>query len=258
MVAFMSAWHGDEAVKAKYIARVEAHRLADEIIRGVGWEDGKGCAVGCTFDNYDHARGPVEIGVPEWLMWLEDAIFEGLPYEKAILWPTQFLSAIPVGANLEPVRWQLAILRHKRQLEVLAANREPYAREVEQALQLTVEFCEMMLTETAKSLATEAAREAWSADAAEAAWSAAVSAAEAARSAAVLATEAAEAAAESAVSAAESAVSAEESVESAAWSAWLAGLAGSTVWAAESAGLAHYEWEAETLLVLLRDTVNAI
>lgn len=29
---------------------------ADNIIRGTGWEDGKGCAIGCTLEKYDHAR----------------------------------------------------------------------------------------------------------------------------------------------------------------------------------------------------------
>ena len=76
------AYHNDEAIKEKYLNRLRAHREADELVQGVGWEhNGKtrGCAVGCTFDAYEHSRGPVEIGVPETLIYFQDAIFEGLP-----------------------------------------------------------------------------------------------------------------------------------------------------------------------------------
>jgi hypothetical protein len=236
MVATMVSWHGDPTLKAKYLARVEAHRLADQLIQGVGFEGGKGCAVGCTFDNYDHSRGPIKIGVPEWLMRLEDVIFEGLPKGAAMLWPTQFLEAIPVGTNLEPVRWRLAILRHKRQLEVLATNPEPYAREVEQALHLTISYCEMMLTapESAAGSANWASISASISASIDTAESAEKSAANSARSAA------------------------NSAANSAAYSAD-ADSANSAISAAYSAaGSAHYEWEAETLLLLLRETAITI
>jgi len=100
----MQAYHNQQSVKDKYVNRVRAHRQADNLIQGLGWEDGKGCSVGCTFEAYDHSRGPVEIGVPEWLMRLNDAIFEGLPKDKAKLWPERFLGAINIGADLETVK----------------------------------------------------------------------------------------------------------------------------------------------------------
>ena len=113
----LRAFHGDPAIKAKYLARVRMHRELDHLTQGVGWEsDGetKGCAVGCTLDAYDHTRYPIEIGLPEWLAHIEDAIFEGLPYATAMAWPERFLTAIPVGADVEPVRHQLAIRRLDR------------------------------------------------------------------------------------------------------------------------------------------------
>lgn len=63
----MLSFHNDIAVKQKYLDRVMAHQKADNIIRGTGWSNGKGCAVGCTLENYDHSRYPIELGVPEWL-----------------------------------------------------------------------------------------------------------------------------------------------------------------------------------------------
>lgn len=96
----MIAFHGDWDIKARYLARVKAHRAADELIQGTGWEGGKGCAVGCTLDAYNHRLYPLELGIPENLARLEDIIFEHLRNSEAMMWPTKFLTAIPVGADL--------------------------------------------------------------------------------------------------------------------------------------------------------------
>jgi len=93
----METFHGDKKIKAKYLKRLKAHAKADEIIQGIGWKNGKGCAVGCTLENYKHRQYEVELGIPEWLAYLEDRIFEGLQKEDAMKFPVQFLSAVPVG-----------------------------------------------------------------------------------------------------------------------------------------------------------------
>lgn len=62
----MQAYLNDPKIKRKYINRVKAHRKADELVQGVGWESNgttRGCAVGCIFNGYDHSCGPEEIGV---------------------------------------------------------------------------------------------------------------------------------------------------------------------------------------------------
>ena len=98
------AYHGDPAIKEKYLARVEAHRLADEILQGFGyWFDGKGCAVGCTLHGDDHGDYESELGIPEPIARLEDVIFEGLPVELARAWPSRFLAAIKPSADLSQV-----------------------------------------------------------------------------------------------------------------------------------------------------------
>lgn len=99
----MKAFHGDPAIKAKYLARVEAHRKADEVVQGQYWEQGRGCAVGCTIHGDDHSKYERELGIPESIAHLEDGIFEGLPPEEARDWPGQFLESIPVGADLDLV-----------------------------------------------------------------------------------------------------------------------------------------------------------
>jgi hypothetical protein len=100
----MRAFHNNPNVKTKYLNRVMAHAAADEIIKGEHWEKGKGCAVGCTIHSSDHTEYEKQLGIPTWLARVEDKIFEGLPLDKAKEWPTKFLSAIHIGADLEKVK----------------------------------------------------------------------------------------------------------------------------------------------------------
>lgn len=100
----LKAFHSDRKIKAKYLRRVRAHQKADEIIKGVFWKNGRGCAVGCTIHSSEHKAYETELGIPEWLARVEDTIFEGLPLDRAKLWPQQFLSSTKVGANLEAVK----------------------------------------------------------------------------------------------------------------------------------------------------------
>lgn len=227
----MLSFHNDATIKAKYIARVEAHRIADEIVQGEGFKrNGKvrACAIGCTLDAYDHSRYPVELGLPEWFAHLEDRIHENVPLERAKLWPGQVLDAIPIGVNIELVKDQLAILRLERLLPALIANKEPYARECENALRGVIAFLQQRLGGEFANDAAYSAAYSTAYSAAEAAYSTAYSAAYSARSAAYSARSAADSAVDSAYSAARSAYSA-YSAYSAAW-----------------------QLEADTLLMLLR------
>jgi len=106
----MVAYLGDPDLKARVLAGLEAHRAADEIVQGVYWENGRGCAVGCVLHDLnprrpasDHTRFEDELGIPEQLAWLIDGIFEALPAEHAKDWPLRVMAAIPVGADLSGV-----------------------------------------------------------------------------------------------------------------------------------------------------------
>jgi hypothetical protein len=103
----MLSYHSNPSIKAKYLARVEGHAEADEIIKGRYWEAGKGCAVGCTIHGDAHGDFEIELGIPRILAWLEDVIFEGLPNRLAKTWPERFLSSIEPGTDLSRVAWQL-------------------------------------------------------------------------------------------------------------------------------------------------------
>ena len=88
------AYFGKDSIKQKYVNRMKNHIKADELVRGIGFEDCKGCAVGCTLDNYNHKSYETELGLPEWLARLEDTIFEGMSEEKSKQFPLLLLQSI--------------------------------------------------------------------------------------------------------------------------------------------------------------------
>jgi len=99
----LRAFHDSAELKQHYLDRVRRHREADNLVQGTGWENGRGCAVGCVLEAYDHSRYPSELGIPRVLAHLEDRLFERLPRAEAMTWPERFLGAIRPGADLAPV-----------------------------------------------------------------------------------------------------------------------------------------------------------
>jgi hypothetical protein len=99
----MLAFHGKQEIKDKYIARVKSHYKADEIIKGKYWENGKGCAIGCTIHGSSHSAYEKELGISRIIARLEDGIFQALPNDVAKKFPLRFLNAIKVGADLSGV-----------------------------------------------------------------------------------------------------------------------------------------------------------
>jgi len=222
----MEAFHNNLDIKHKYLERVRAHRKADNLIQGIGWANGRGCAVGCTLEAYDHSLYPLELGIPEWLARLEDAIFEKIPNDKAMLWPERFLAAINPGADLEKVKMPFIVHVLNQTIASMDAcvfdrDKNPdVVKVIEGSRAAVVEMIrchrdglDLAAAKSAAESAASAASAAWSASAASAAWSAKSAAARSAKSAAESAAFAAARSAES------TAWSAARSAESAAWSA---------------------------------------
>jgi len=199
----MKAFHNDTEVKKKYLSRVEHHIKVDNLIRGKGWDGSKGCAVGCTLEKYDHKAYETELGIPEWLARVEDALFEGMNLEKSKTFPKEFLESINPGSDLDKIKAPFLIMVLRRSLEHFDHEKYP---DIYQAVQSVIDLYEIGEAPPNQFQAAEAAAEAaWAAEAAEAAraesvW-AAGAAAEAAAGAAARA--AAEAAAGAAARAAE-------------------------------------------------------
>ena len=231
----MLSFNNDPSLKALHVAQAEQHAAADMLMAGTfGAMDGdtfKGCYVGCFAHEIDPTTGNYhEVvasnrGLPEWLVRLQDSMFEGLPAEDRPSFHVELARRIPVGVNLEPVQHWIAIARIDRLLTIQRKSLEAnHAHGVHEAVQQTIAALEVgrRAHEAAAGGNTcELSAAAWSAESAaesaarSAAWSAARSAAWSARSAAW----SAESAAWSAARSARSARSAAWSAESAAWSA---------------------------------------
>ena len=97
------SFHEDPAIKEKYLNRLHSHYKADEIIKGKYWENGKGCAVGCTIHSSSHDAYETELGISWQLAIIEDNIFEKLENGDAKKFPIQFLESIPIGIDTELV-----------------------------------------------------------------------------------------------------------------------------------------------------------
>ncbi len=106
----------DPALKAAFLMEITKHEEADALAKGTyGKMNGsfKGCAIGCSLHSLNilqgkkgaarhahtdqHARYEAELGLPTWLAYLEDHIFESLSDEESRTWPREFTEAIPVG-----------------------------------------------------------------------------------------------------------------------------------------------------------------
>ena len=93
----------NKSTQRKYIDRAIKHRKADEIIKGLYWKDGKGCCVGCLAHANDEAHEALEkqTGIPEWLSWLADSLFEGLDDGEYQTFPERFITAMPKNKTPE-------------------------------------------------------------------------------------------------------------------------------------------------------------
>jgi hypothetical protein len=230
----MLAFHGDAATKQKYLDRVEQHRKADQIVHGTYWQNGKGCAVGCTVHSANHGAFETELGIPRTLARLEDMIFESLKNGEAQDWPGQFLDAPLVGADLSMVwpRFALWLLGDPDGPVVLAAANYPDVKaSVEGVVALYREWVETGIKPAiARWSAARWSAARWSA----ARWSAAAAAADAAAAAAAAAADAADAAAARWSAAAAAAADAAD----AAAARWSAAAAAATAAAADAAAAA--------------------
>src|SRR3990167_2230912 len=97
------AYHGKPSEKKALLKQLHAHAVADEIVKGKYWENGKGCAIGCILHSGDHAELEPRFGVPVHIGYLVDVIFENLPNALSKAWPERFAKAIKPGSDLSKV-----------------------------------------------------------------------------------------------------------------------------------------------------------
>lgn len=59
----MQAYLGDPVLKERLIADMAGHRQLERLVQGTGWEDDRGCFIGCLFRAYDHDLAPERIAL---------------------------------------------------------------------------------------------------------------------------------------------------------------------------------------------------
>src|SRR5690348_13182807 len=118
----MLTFNNDLKLKEALVSEAIAHRKADEIVQGhYGRQNGhwQGCFIACTLRSLDKLEGkPLKteyddhtdferrgIG-PEWLARLCEQIFENLPQKESVRFLERVYKAIPVGVDIEPVKWK--------------------------------------------------------------------------------------------------------------------------------------------------------
>ncbi len=105
------AFHNNPSIKDKLLADLTEHAKFDRIVHGQYWENGRGCAIGCTLHSMgvksgntgDHSLYETKLGIPRVIARMEDRIFEGLTNGKSKEWPLRFTRAIQPGADLSMV-----------------------------------------------------------------------------------------------------------------------------------------------------------
>lgn len=105
----MKAFYNNPSIKEAVLRQLQAHYDANEIIQGVYWQHGKGCAVGCTIHSSDHMKYESELGIPKWLALVEDRIFESLSNNEAKEWPILFIKSINLGSDLDKIKIRFLI-----------------------------------------------------------------------------------------------------------------------------------------------------
>ena len=189
----MFAYHNDPYIKRELIERLRDDFKFDRIVHGHYWDNGKGCAIGCTIRGSDHAAYETELGIPQSIARLEDSIFEGLTNGSAQKFPLDFAAAIRPGADLSKVTAQFLVwcLLDKKHGAIRQAPKDKYKNCHNAILGAAAVWTNYIKTGVIDDSAAESAAESAAiaaaesvSSAAESVYSAAYSAAESARSAA--------------------------------------------------------------------------
>jgi hypothetical protein len=189
----MQTYQNDPQFKAAFLAEITAHEQADALVKGdYGTMNGAfhGCAIGCAvyslrqlqgvgnakMVNYaDHDKVAKDLGLPLWLAYMEDRLFENLPTDLSKTWPRRLAEAIPVGAVIgddvlaKILVWSLT----SDTFGVIHATDDAEAKGwITTIAEAITADAAGTITADQREAAARAARAAWDARAARAAWDA--------------------------------------------------------------------------------------
>ena len=138
----MISFFGNQCLRDAVVERVREHQRLDQIAQRIYWDGSKGCAIGCVLHSAEHLAFESQLGLPVFLAYMDEHIFERLPLAEAKAWPLRFIEAVPVGVDLELVfprfmHWLLSDPDGMRQyanaetLPIIDSLVEMYSRRIE-------------------------------------------------------------------------------------------------------------------------------
>jgi hypothetical protein len=103
--------------KEQFVSEMKMHQKMDNFKSGTYGEGigTKACAIGCGVQSIariegleilnfgDHALVAEKLGCPEWLIRLEDRIFEGVGKERQKTWPLEFAESLQEGTDTSKI-----------------------------------------------------------------------------------------------------------------------------------------------------------
>ena len=137
----MKSFFGEQDLRDAVVQRVAEHERLDQIIQGTYWDGSKGCGIGCVLHSDEHMAFERQLGLPVFLAYLDEHIFESLPSEEATRWPLRFVQVIPVGVDLDVIypkfmHWLLSdpqgirVHANAQTLEIIEILIRMYARRI--------------------------------------------------------------------------------------------------------------------------------
>ena len=130
-------YHSDTEFKRLFVEQTVKHREGDRYIQrsysnSQEADKFRGCSVGCSvmslklmgrngIDLDDHAGLANLLGWPDWLILLQEEIFEGLPLSDAVMWTEKLASAVPVGIEIGMVKFRFLSFLMEENVNLVAS-----------------------------------------------------------------------------------------------------------------------------------------
>lgn len=120
----MKSYHNNPALQQKALEKLQQALQENRVLQDKNdfysnqyWKEGKGTVIGCISETGELEEIAQQWGIPQQLLKIQNHIFHFLEEKKAQQFGLDFLKAIPVGVDLEPVWkqyfiWLLAEVDH--------------------------------------------------------------------------------------------------------------------------------------------------
>lgn len=90
----------------KFIEAMQQHIDAEKLLQGATGKNGKGCFIYCSAGEYNHELMAKKIQWPLQLVYISEAIFEGLDVAGSQTFAVDILKAAKPNADLSLVHWK--------------------------------------------------------------------------------------------------------------------------------------------------------